>query len=76
MERLLQLLTAVNEDVDFANETKLVEDGLIDSFDIIQIISSIDDEYDVSIPATEILPENFNSAKALLALIEKLEAED
>jgi len=76
MERLLKLLTEVNDGVDFANETKLVDDGLIDSFDIIQIISSIDDEYDISIPATEILPENFNSAKTLLALIEKLENED
>ncbi|OJF75894.1 MAG: acyl carrier protein [Treponema sp. CETP13] len=76
MDKLLKLLSEVNDSVDFENETKLVDDGLIDSFDIIQIISSIDDEYDISIPATEILPENFNSAKALLALIEKLENED
>ena len=76
MDQFLKLLSEVNDSVDFANETKLVDDGLIDSFDIIQIISSINDEYDISIPATEILPENFNSAKALFALIEKLEDED
>ena len=75
MERLIELLEEINEDVDFENETALIDDGILDSFDILQIISSLNDEYDISIPASEIVPENFNSAKALWAMVQRLEEE-
>lgn len=75
MERLIELLEEIKEDVDFENETALIDDGILDSFDILQIISSLNDEYDISIPASEIVPENFNSAKALWAMVQKLEEE-
>ncbi len=75
MERLIELLEEIKEDVDFENETALIDDGILDSFDILQIISSLNDEYDISIPASEIVPENFNSAKALWAMVQRLEEE-
>ena len=75
MERLIVLLEEIKEDVDFENETALIDDGILDSFDILQIISSLNDEYDISIPASEIVPENFNSAKALWAMVQRLEEE-
>ena len=75
MERLIELLEDIKEDVDFENETALIDDGILDSFDILQIISSLNDEYDISIPASEIVPENFNSAKALWAMVQRLEEE-
>ncbi len=72
MDKLIELLEEVRDDVDFRNCTSLIDDEVITSFDIIQIISVIDEEYDVSIPASEIKPSNFNSAKALYELINRL----
>ena len=71
MEKLIELLSEIKEDVDFETCTTLIDDGILDSFDILQIISTIDDEYDISIPAAEIIPANFNSAAALLEMIER-----
>lgn len=72
MEELIELLQDVRDDVDFENCTDLIDGKVLSSFDIIQIISVIDDEYDVAIPATEIIPANFNSAKALYEMIQRL----
>ena len=58
--------------MDFENCTDLIDGKILTSFDIIQIIAVIDDEYDIAIPATEIIPANFNSVKALYELIERL----
>ena len=73
MEELLELLKDVRDDVDFENCEALVDDGVLASFDILQIISAINETFDVEIPATSIIPKNFNSAKAMYALIEKLQ---
>lgn len=72
MEELIEILKEIKDDVDFENCTDLIDGRYLDSFDIIQIISAIDDEYDVKVPASEIIPQNFNSAKALWAMIQKL----
>ena len=50
----------------------MIDDGIIDSFDIVSIISEVNDVFDVVIPPEEIAPENFNSAQALYELIERL----
>ena len=68
MEELLELLNDIKEDVDFENEKALVDDHILDSFDILQIISDISDEFDIVIPAAYVKPENFNSAEALWTL--------
>lgn len=72
MERLIELLQEIKEDIDYENETALIDDELLDSFDILQIISAIDDEFDVSIPAAMIIPQNFNSVEALWNMIQEL----
>lgn len=72
MEELLELLQDIRDDIDFENTTDLIDGKILTSFDIIQIISVIDDEYDIAIPATEIIPENFNSLEALYNMIQKL----
>ena len=51
----------------------LIDGKIFDSFDIITIISEINEVFDVAIPAEEIIPENFNSAEKLYELIQKLE---
>ena len=72
METLLEILSQLHEDVDFETETALIDDKILDSFDIVTLVAEIDAELDVAIPAEELIPENFNSAKALYALIERL----
>ena len=69
MEELLKLLNELHDDVDFETEEALVDDGLIDSLDIVTLVTEINDRFDVSIPPEEIIPDNFNSAKALWELI-------
>lgn len=75
MERLIELLKTVRDDVDFKGCTTLVDEAILDSFDIVEIINLIDEEYDVKIPAIEIIPENFNSADSILKMIQKLQDE-
>lgn len=72
MEALLNILGDLHPEVDFSTETKLIDNQILDSFDIVTIVAEIDAEYDVQIPAEELIPENFNSAAALYALVEKL----
>jgi acyl carrier protein len=72
MEKLLELLKGVRPDVDFENETALIDDGLLDSFDVVSIISEIDDVFGVQIRINELDPDNFNSAEAIWNLIQKL----
>lgn len=72
MEKLLEILNELHPEVDFETEDRLIDDKILDSFDIVTIVAEIDAEYDVAIPAEELIPENFNSAKALWALVERL----
>ena len=73
MEELLNILSEIKDDVDFETEDKLIDDGILDSFDILQIISALNEEYDISIPASEIIPENFNSAESLWDMVQRLQ---
>lgn len=69
-EKLLEILTDICPDVDFENEEELIDDGLIESLDIVAIVSEIMVEFDVEINVDDLLPENFNSVDAILELIE------
>lgn len=76
MEQILEILSGLHPEVDFETCTTLIDDRIIDSFDIVSIISDISDEFDISIPVEEIIPKNFNSVKALNALVERLIEEE
>lgn len=75
MEELLNILEDIQPDVDFENEKSLIDDHLLSSLSIISLIGELEDAFDISIPAVEIIPENFNSAKAMMAMIERLQDE-
>lgn len=75
MEKLLEILNGLHPEVDFERCVALIDDKILDSFDIISIISEIDEQFDVIVSAEHIIPDNFNSAEALYALIRKLEEE-
>lgn len=72
MEKLLKLLAGIRPDVDFENETALIDDGILDSFDVVSIISALDDEFDVQVRISELDPDNFNSAQAIWDLVQSL----
>ncbi len=72
MNELIEILENLHSEVDFDTCTTLIDDKILDSFDIITIISEINEEFDVVIPAEEIVPENFNSAQALYELVTRL----
>lgn len=72
MDQILEILRGLHPEVDFETCESLIDDRIIDSFDIVSIISDISDEFDITIPVEEIVPKNFNSAKALNALVERL----
>ena len=73
MDELIEILQDLHSDVDFDTCTTLIDDKILDSFDIVSIVSEVNDRFDVAIPAKELVPENFNSAKALWDLISRLE---
>lgn len=75
MEKLLKILKSIRPDVDFANEKKLIDDGILDSFDIISIVGELNDAYDIEIDVDDLEPANFNTVEAMLELIEKLQNE-
>ena len=70
MKEFIEMLKKIKPNVDFENEEALVDDGILESLDIISIISEIADKYGVVIPSDEIIPDNFNSAIALYELVE------
>ena len=71
-ERVLAILNKARDDIDFENETALIDDGLLDSFDIIAIVSDFNEEFGISITADELEPENFNSVDAMIQLINSM----
>lgn len=75
MEELLEILEDLHDDVDFETCTTLIDDKILDSFDIVTIVAEVNNVFDVQIPAEELTEDNFNSAAALYALIERLEEE-
>lgn len=76
MEELLEILQDIKPGVDFENETALIDNGVLDSLDIIKLVGQISDEFDVEVEVTDLVPANFNSAKAMFAMIQRLEDED
>lgn len=74
MNKLLELLKGIRPDVDFETETALIDDGILDSFDVVSIISELDDVFGVQIRIAELDPDNFNSMKSIWKLVQKLKS--
>lgn len=74
MEKLLKLLQSAMPNKDFSG-TALIDDSVLDSLDVVTIVSEISREFDIEVPAEEITPENFNSVAGMWAMVERLEDE-
>ena len=75
MDKVIELLKGVHPEVDYEKETGLIDKRIFDSFDVVTIVGELMDEFDVEITAEHMIPENFNSAKAVYELIKRLEEE-
>ena len=73
-ETLIQILRDCCPDVDFEHETALIDDGLIESLDIVMIVTDIMHSFDVELTVDDLLPEHFNSVDAMLELIRSKQA--
>lgn len=73
MEKLLEILKVIRPDVDFENEDALINDGVLDSFDVVYIISELDNEFGVQVKINELDPENFNSVESIWEMVQKLQ---
>ena len=76
MERLIEILEDIQPDVDYENCEDLIDGHRLSSLSIISLIAELEDEYDITIPAVEIVPDNFNSAKRIMKMIERLQEEE
>ena len=74
-DTILEILADIIDEDDLDTCTTLIDDGLLSSLDIIQLIGALNDEFDISIPATEIIPQNFNSVDAMAAMVARLSEE-
>ena len=76
MKKLLEILEEIKPGVDYENIDTLINDHYLDSLSILSLISELEDEFDIVIPTVEIIPDNFNSVKSMMALINRLKEED
>ncbi|KXL53428.1 D-alanine--poly(phosphoribitol) ligase subunit 2 [Anaerotignum neopropionicum] len=73
METLLKILAELRPDVDFEENKELVDSGELDSFDIVSLVGELCEAYEIQIGAEDIIPENFNSVEAIMALVKRLQ---
>ena len=73
MDKMLGILKGIRPDVDFENEKELIDASVLDSFDIIAIVSEFDEAFDIDIDAADLEPENFNTIEAMWELIQEMQ---
>lgn len=72
MEELIRIMGEIRPDIDFETAENLIDDDILDSFDIISIVSEVNDFFCIEINVNDLLPENFNTASALYELITRM----
>lgn len=76
MDELMELLEEIAPDVDFATETRLIDDKVLDSFSIVSLVAQLADTFDIEISPKYLVPENFNSAQAMWDMIQTIREEE
>lgn len=72
-QKIIEILKTMHPELDVTSEVCLVDDGVLDSLDIVTLVTELNAAFDVAIPAIEILPSNFNSVQALVEMLERLD---
>ena len=70
-ERILKILSGLHPEFDFTMDVNFIEEGILDSFDVINLVTALDSEFGISIDGTDVLPENFSSVNAIVMLLKK-----
>ena len=70
-ERILKILSGLRPEFDFTMDVNFIEEGILDSFDVINLVTALDSEFGSSIDGTDVLPENFSSVNAIVMLLKK-----
>ena len=68
---IIEILNNTRPEFDFSEATDFIEQGMLDSFDVINLVAKLEEKYDVNIDIMEVLPENFSSVEAIIGLIER-----
>lgn len=76
MEELLEILEDLKPGVEFLGKTDIIDSGALTSLDIVTLVAEIDDEFDIDITVVDIVPENFNSVEAMMAMITRLQDDE
>ena len=76
MDKLIEILEEIQPDADYETCETLIDDGILDSFAILSIVSELQDEFDITITPADIVPENFNSAEGIWNLLQRIKGED
>ncbi len=72
MEELYKILTELRPDINFDENKALIDDGILDSFDIVALVGEIGETFDVQVGVEDLIPENFNTVEAIWKLINRL----
>jgi len=75
MESVIEILEQIKPGVDFNTEENLIEEEILDSFDIVTLVARLNEEFDIEITPADLVPENFNSAQKIFELVTRLEEE-
>ena len=75
MDDIIKILEQIEPGVDFNTEENLIEEEILDSFDIVTLVAKLNDEFDIEISPADLIPENFNSAQKIYELVTRLEEE-
>ena len=73
MEQILEILNEIDDTIDYEKEKALIDDHILDSFGVITLVSELEDAFDITIGAKEMVPANFNSVEALVAMVQRLQ---
>lgn len=73
MEKLMEILMEIDDSIDYENEKALIDDRLLDSFGVITLVSELEDVFDIDIEASEMTPDNFNSAESIYNMVKRLQ---
>ena len=72
-QKIIEILKKIHPHTDVETSARLVDDGILDSLDIVTLVTELNAAFGVRIPAVEILPDRFNSVSAIAAMIERLD---
>lgn len=73
MDKVMEILMNMDDSIDYEKEQALIDDHILDSFGVITLVSDLDEAFDISIEAGEMIPENFNSAQAIWNMVRRLQ---